>query len=229
MLPQPLPIHSGRISIASTASLDQSQPTVFDEVRIDPDEASTAPQVLEASEAAAMARVVAPDPPASRSSMVEVVSHPAAAPELADDAPSIVRKISPQESVPTPPRPLPERVDRVPPRKSEVVLQPASDPSLASAASTGADVDQIPSRFYNPDPEYPPEALAARITGRVVLRVKVDAAGLVTSVAVYRTSGTPVLDTAAMSAVRRWRFQPARRGGHAVPYEIAVPIRFVIP
>ncbi len=100
----------------------------------------------------------------------------------------------------------------------------ASMPSDASRASEGA-AGAVPSPVYNPAPQYPPEALAARQTGRVVLRVEVGPDGTVLSVEVHGTSGIAALDEAAREAVRRWRFSPAP--GHPVR-EVAVPVRFTI-
>ncbi|MFW6162471.1 MAG: energy transducer TonB, partial [Planctomycetota bacterium] len=45
-------------------------------------------------------------------------------------------------------------------------------------------------------------------------------------VRVARSSGHAVLDEAAVAAVRRWRFTPARAGGAAVTAEVEIPIRF---
>jgi len=43
---------------------------------------------------------------------------------------------------------------------------------------------------------------------------------------VWRSSGQPLLDAAAVAAVRRWAFEPARHGGHAVAAWVEVPIHF---
>jgi TonB family protein len=92
----------------------------------------------------------------------------------------------------------------------------------ASLASQGAE-NASPAPTYNPAPLYPAEALAARLTGRVVLHAKVAADGRVLDARVYRSSGTPSLDAAAVAAVKRWLFTPA--AGVRV---LTVPIRFVI-
>ena len=96
--------------------------------------------------------------------------------------------------------------------------------SVASQASQGAD-SSPPSPIYNPAPSYPREALAARQTGRVSVRVEVGPDGTVLAAAVHRSSGIASLDRAALEAVRRWRFppdpsEPVRR--------LAVPIQFTI-
>jgi protein TonB len=104
----------------------------------------------------------------------------------------------------------------------------ASLPSPASQASIGADGDQAASVIFNPAPRYPPAALAARQTGRVVLRVTVSASGEVLKASVYRTSGISSLDAAALEAVRGWGFRPALQAGVPIEKEIAVPIRFTL-
>ncbi len=78
----------------------------------------------------------------------------------------------------------------------------------------------------NPPPHYP---LAARLNGEqgtVLLKVLVTQQGLPGSVTVEKTSGSPLLDAAAVQTVRQWRFVPARRGEQAVDASVVVPIRF---
>jgi protein TonB len=104
----------------------------------------------------------------------------------------------------------------------------ASPASAASQASSGAEGDQPARIVTNAPPIYPPEALAARLTGRVVLRVTVGIDGRAVRAAVHRSSGIASLDAAALAAVRSWRFAPARRGGVAVERDIAVPVRFTL-
>jgi len=80
----------------------------------------------------------------------------------------------------------------------------------------------------NPAPPYPVDAWRARIQGRVVLKVLVESSGLVSSVAVHASSGSASLDDSALTTVRTWRFEPARRRGSAVAHEVLVPVRFTI-
>ncbi|NIM28335.1 MAG: TonB family protein, partial [Gammaproteobacteria bacterium] len=65
----------------------------------------------------------------------------------------------------------------------------------------------------NAPPDYPWTARARGHQGRVVLSVWVSAAGLAERLAVLHSSGYASLDRAAMEAVERWRFRPARRAG----------------
>jgi protein TonB len=78
----------------------------------------------------------------------------------------------------------------------------------------------------NPKPAYPPAARKRGLEGLVVLAVEVDADGRPFDVTVKESSGHPMLDNAALGAVRRWRFEPARRAGRPVRAGVEVPIRF---
>jgi len=54
----------------------------------------------------------------------------------------------------------------------------------------------------------------------------VDAKGVAGAINIARSSGAADLDQAAIEAVRRWRFHPARQGGVAVASRVQVPVRF---
>ncbi|HUO56994.1 MAG TPA: energy transducer TonB [bacterium] len=84
----------------------------------------------------------------------------------------------------------------------------------------------LPSYFKNPPPPYPEEARRAKQEGLVLLRVSVDSKGDVFQVRLLKSSGFPSLDEAALGAVPKWRFKPARMGGIAVSTEVDVPISF---
>ena len=59
-----------------------------------------------------------------------------------------------------------------------------------------------------------------------MLRVHVLADGRIGDVLVEHSAGHPDLDQAAMEAVRRWRFEPARRGADAVAMWVLLPVEF---
>ena len=90
--------------------------------------------------------------------------------------------------------------------------------STASSTNNGA--------ISNPPPEYPVEARRLHQEGVALLGVEVSAEGRPTSVHIKRSSGVPVLDQAALDAVRRWTFEPARIGGLPVASSVDVPLRF---
>ena len=100
---------------------------------------------------------------------------------------------------------------------------PASPVAPADSFS-GVDVDMALSQ--NPSPAYPPKALMAREQGTVWLRLQVLETGAVGEVQIKTSSGSRHLDAAAKTAVKRWKFAPARRSGQAVESWVNVPIRF---
>jgi protein TonB len=75
-------------------------------------------------------------------------------------------------------------------------------------------------------PVYPPVARARNLQGRVVLRAVVDRAGHVEQ-AITVVDSIPLLDAAAVEALRQWRFTPGQdREGRTVRVLIDLPIRF---
>jgi periplasmic protein TonB len=68
----------------------------------------------------------------------------------------------------------------------------------------------------NTPPTYPLRARRSGEQGEVMLDVHVDEQGRVTEVLLKQSSGSAMLDRAAISAVRDWRFQPATIGGEPV-------------
>jgi protein TonB len=74
------------------------------------------------------------------------------------------------------------------------------------------------------NPEYPEIAMQAQIEGVVILEAVVDGRGRVESVKVLR--GQPLLNDAAVAAVRDWRYQPLRLNGQPTPFVLTVTVSF---
>lgn len=77
-----------------------------------------------------------------------------------------------------------------------------------------------------PKPRYPESARRNGKEGRVLLRVLVNEEGRSASVEVNRSSGVESLDQAALEAIKRWRFSPARLGNRPVESWVRIPIDF---
>jgi len=82
-----------------------------------------------------------------------------------------------------------------------------------------------PRIIYAPDPEFSEEARKAKYQGTVVLWVIVGTDGLTHDIRVQRSLGLG-LDEKAMEAIRRWRFEPARKDGRPVAVQVNVEINF---
>jgi protein TonB len=75
-------------------------------------------------------------------------------------------------------------------------------------------------------PVYPHTAWRARIAGVVILEATIDAQGRVVNLRVLRS--VPLLDQAAVDAVRQWEFTPTRLNGVAVPVIMTVTVNFTL-
>jgi protein TonB len=62
--------------------------------------------------------------------------------------------------------------------------------------------------------------------GTVVLEVLVLGEGTVGEARMVRSCGYPLLDSAALEAVRAWRFAPGTRAGEKVAMWIKIPVNF---
>ena len=75
-------------------------------------------------------------------------------------------------------------------------------------------------------PEYPRSARRLGLEGVVVLRLHVDVDGAIGEVEVARPCRHTVLNDAAVSAARKWCFEPATRAGQAVADVVEKTVRF---
>ncbi len=92
-----------------------------------------------------------------------------------------------------------------------------------------AEADSVRSKVRagnNPRPEYPRAAREAGWEGTVILRVLVLPDGRAGSVTLHKTSGHSILDEAALSAVKDWRFIPAMDGNFPIQSAVHLPVRF---
>jgi TonB family protein len=89
----------------------------------------------------------------------------------------------------------------------------------------GRDI-RAPHKVKDSPPIYPAEALDAKVQGMVLLDVTVDVTGRVTDERVLRS--IPLLDHAALDAVKQWEYEPALFNGQPVPVAIVVTVNFTM-
>src|SRR5512145_1415745 len=106
------------------------------------------------------------------------------------------------------------------PSKLDVPLVAREEPASASRAS------KAPRKLHSVDPVYPDLARQARTQGVVILDVTVDEQGRVSDVAVLRS--VPLLDEAAIEAVRQWRYEPTLIDGSPVSVKFTVTVNFTL-
>jgi periplasmic protein TonB len=114
-----------------------------------------------------------------------------------------------------------------------IAAMPAAAPAPAKPASPELGTNELPSLsevayLTPPAPHYPPQSRRAREEGLVVLRVLIDVSGHACNINIQRSSGHPLLDEAARSAVQHARFKPYLQGGIARAAMATIPIEFAL-
>jgi protein TonB len=166
--------------------------------------------------AAARAATEAPAPRPARQPRPRAITATFRGVQTIDRAPPEAPRAldAPARAAPTPGPPTPSRVEAA----------PSSRP--AARATDGAVLSAKPRYRVNPAPEYPLASRRRREEGVVMVKVTVDANGAPAAISLAASSGHPLLDAAALDAVRRWTFDPARAAGVPVSSLVTVPVRF---
>ena len=106
--------------------------------------------------------------------------------------------------------------------------EPVEESAIAAPASQ--EVIEPPkfgvAYLNNPAPEYPKMARRSGQEGRVILKVLVTENGKPENVALATSSGYETLDQAAIEAVKKWSFIPAKRNNQAMSASVLVPVKF---
>jgi protein TonB len=162
---------------------------------------------------------------------------PAAPPPNPTPAPSRPRALRHGREVASLDNSMPASVPSIPSAEHQAVavsvaapsVSPGRAPVTAGAATPqggGAVLSAQPRYHTNPSPDYPLPSLRRREEGIVLLDVQVQADGTPAAISLHRSCGHPLLDRAALDAVRRWTFEPARAAGVAVASLVVIPVRF---
>ena len=119
---------------------------------------------------------------------------------------------------PTPPH------ESAPPEAATVrKATPKGGGAAAKAVRVGGTIPE-PRKIKDVRPVYPDIAYQARVQGYVVLECTIGADGAVSEVTVVR--GHPLLDEAAVEAVRQWVYEPVVLNGLPVPVIMTVTVSF---
>jgi periplasmic protein TonB len=161
-----------------------------------------------------------------------VVPPPTPAPPPPAAAPAPIAS-APPPPVPAPREPFALAATEPPGRSAELRAsaerpEPPAAPVAKASPDDGITRMAAPSGGYQVRPSYPSTARRLGIEGTSMLRVYVSAEGRVTDVQVDQSAGHPDLDRAAAEAVRRWKFEPGRRGSEPVGMWVRLPVQFVL-
>jgi TonB family protein len=103
---------------------------------------------------------------------------------------------------------------------------PPASPPPAGAIRVGGIIMQ-PTKVRHVEPPYPPIAQSARVQGVVIIEIVIEPDGRVGTARVLRS--IPLLDQAALDAVKQWEFTPTRLNGNPVPVVMTTTVQFILP
>ena len=155
---------------------------------------------------------------------------PSATPAVSFSGTAVMLPPSVATLAPVTPR-TPSEVARTPlARRTPNDLGPASGvetsapvPPPTRAVRVGGQIKE-PKKLTNVNPVYPDIAKQARVQGIVILECTIGPQGKVADVKVLR--GIPLLDEAAIDAVKQWVYTPTLMNGVPVPVIMTVTVNF---
>ena len=171
----------------------------------------------------------APEPGLKPEPTPKPVVKPEAIPEPAPKP--VLKKVSrPQKPRPRPAAHLPAAKPNPPPAAQEQITvataaRTTTIPAAPDTAAVTAESRKV-EYLYNPPPDYPQRARRLGLEGEVLIRTRVLTNGESDQLVLERSSGHELLDQAALEAVRKWRFLPARRGDEQIVSWVEIPVRF---
>lgn len=169
-------------------------------------------------------------PPASELPVVEKPREPKPAPAFVEPAPPLERdgpgpRPATAEAERRPAaRPAPAPRGVIGNRPGEAPADPPPPPPRRPL-TVGGNIP-APTKIRNVNPVYPQIAISARIQGAVIIEATIDREGKVSEARVLRS--VPLLDQAALDAVRQWEYAPTRLNGEPVPVIMTVTVNFTL-
>jgi protein TonB len=181
-----------------------------------------------------------PLPPIVQNKPVRVTQKP-------EKKPSIVKSAPAKQDRPAEPK-KPAPPDQTPPPSLEFVADESSQGNDAPAplpreettafdtAAAGPVPNQpappsvleaaLPEYSKNPPISYPKRARRKGYEGTVLLEVLVNRNGKVDDLRILASSGYAILDSSAVTSVKTWSFEPAKKGKDTIDMWVKVPVRF---
>jgi protein TonB len=102
---------------------------------------------------------------------------------------------------------------------------PPGDPDVRPPITIGGHVEPA-TLLEQTKPVYPAVARTAMIEGIVVLEGTINARGKIENL--HAVSGHPMLLEAAIKAVEKWKYRPAKLNGQLIPQAVQVQVRFTL-
>jgi len=109
---------------------------------------------------------------------------------------------------------------------ADLPAAPSPPPQPPVAPHRVGGIIKEPAKIHDVRPVYPAIAVTAKIEGFVIIEATIGRDGSVIEARVLRS--VPLLDRAALDAVRQWRFTPTLLNGSPVPIILTVTVNFTL-
>jgi len=138
-----------------------------------------------------------------------------------DTAPETKKRAPPKREKPKAPPPPPDMAmtqSAFDPGDGAGTIQPEIDPTgdIGGGIGAGAGADRGAVPLVRIEPDYPLRARQRGIEGWVAIEFTISAAGTVSEAVVIRSHPGSIFDSAAIAAVRKWKYQPQIVNGQPV-------------
>lgn len=111
------------------------------------------------------------------------------------------------------------------PKKTQKKIQKKSTQKKSNISKKSSKTSAKPKVLRSIRPNYPARAKSKGIQGTAHVRVKVNSDGRVTSARIQRSSGSSLLDNAAVTAARRWTFTRGNPSSVTIPFTFSLKRR----
>lgn len=151
------------------------------------------------------------------------VAQPVAPPAAAVPVPVPDAEAPPEQTIPTQQDLAQSTPSMEEGKGDQIVVAPPTEDELPKYGEY-VYVEELPEAITKVNPVYPDLAREANVDGQVVVQALVGKDGKVKDTRVAKS--IPMLDAAAVAAVKQWVFKPALSNNKPVAVWVAVPVKF---
>lgn len=130
-------------------------------------------------------------------------------------------EVKPEPEVEPEPEPQiqPEPKPQPKPKKPQKKVEKKSSQKTSVTSKKSSKTNAKPKVRRSVRPNYPARAKSKGIQGTTHIRVQVNSNGRVTSARIHRSSGSSLLDNAALAAAKRWTFTTGNASAVTIPFK----------
>lgn len=110
--------------------------------------------------------------------------------------------------------------------KKPVNNNPTNNQNENQIADSSSEVIFDSQDLNNVQPQYPISSKRKGEEGTVLIRAFIDESGNALNIEIVKSSSYSALDNAALNAIKKWHFIPAKKFGHNISSSVIIPVTF---